>query len=114
MAPGTEFTVRDDCKDEFLLCQSWPDFWVGHWPVSTGTVSNWTRTILKRMGCPPRGYAAHRRGCVTRALILNLLQNDMTEIDTPTMETITRWGGWEAVTGMRTVLKIYASKVMDL
>lgn len=111
---GTQFSVRPECCKHFLLCESRGENWVGAMPVAPSTLSAWNRIILKRMGCPPRGFSSHRRGVVTRALTLDLLSRERRGIDPGTIEAIARWGGWEAVTGCRTVYRIYTGKTLDL
>ncbi|GLC69608.1 hypothetical protein PLESTF_000853700 [Pleodorina starrii] len=110
---GDAILVRDSAKDYFLLCEALSEDWVDTLPVGVATLGIWTKTILKRMGCPPRGYSAHRRGSVTRGVILDILNNRGTGLSEDTMNAICRLGGWDSVTGIRTVMKVYAARIMD-
>ena len=65
------------------------------------------------MGRQPRGLSSHRRGCVTRACIQTLLQPKRVGMQEGVVDCIVRWGGWQAVTGNITVLRVDAYKVID-
>lgn len=83
-------------------------------PVAVDTLGDWTKTVLRRMGSVGRGYSAHRRGFVTRACCHAILQSGGVGIEQHVLDGIVRMGGWQAVTGQMTVLRIYANKVLDL
>lgn len=116
-APGVRehqvLHIKPEAKDYYLLCEATADDWVDTLPISVATLGRYTRTVLKRMGSPQRGYSAHRRGCVTRACILNILQNRGSGLSEDTLMAIARWGGWECVTGVMTVMKVYAARIID-
>ena len=44
---------------------------------------------------------------------LGTAKNRGTALDDGTLHCIVRWGGWQAVTGVQTVMRIYARKVID-
>jgi hypothetical protein len=50
----------------YLLCQVDGDVWTDSLAWSTAMVSDSTRRMLDRMGRPPRGHRAHRKGAVSR------------------------------------------------
>ena len=54
-----------------------------------------------------------RSGFVSRTCILAILGSKGKKLPPGTIEVMIRWGGWQAVTGARTVLRIYARKVID-
>lgn len=110
---GKTFSARAECMEEYLMCQCWGEEWVGSMPVAPYTLSHWNRKLLKRMGCPPRGFSSHRRGCATRALALSVFKSKGAGVDPATIEVITRWGGWEAISGARTVYKVYTGPILD-
>ena len=65
------------------------------------------------MGSLGRGCSAHRAGFVSRTCILAILNSKGTELSPGTIEMMIRWGGWQAATGAKTVLRIYARKIID-
>ena len=82
-------------------------------PVSVGILGLWTKTILRRMGRPERAFSVHRRGAVTRACITCILRAQGKELPEGQLQALVRWGGWTGVTGVMTVMKTYAGKVID-
>lgn len=111
--PGQRLEWRLEAQGWFLFCSCSGRFWIDTVPVSTNILSNWNRKILTAMGHPARGFSAHRSGMVTRACIIGLLEGQGVEIAPGRIDAIVRWGGWQAVTGAATVLRIYARKVID-
>ncbi|GLC44477.1 hypothetical protein PLESTB_000069100 [Pleodorina starrii] len=111
--PFAQLPVKDGAFDHFLLCESLADQWNDALPLSVGILGQYTMTLLERMGCPPRRYSAHRRGCVTRACMLDIIRNRGERLSRDTISAICRLGGWECVTGVMTVLKVYAAAVID-
>lgn len=107
------FTVAASCAEEYLLCECGHDWFAGCVPISTGVLSNYNRQLLQRFGSSGRGFSSHRRGCITRAATSNLLENCGMGIDEALLHAITRWGGWRAVTGIQTVLRIYLATTID-
>ena len=110
---GESLTIERACMEFYLFCDVTPNAWVDTAPVSTHTIGRWTKVLLKRMGSQPRGFSAHRSGIVTRACILAILESEGKEISPGRMDVIIRWGGWQCVTGEKTVMRIYARKVID-
>lgn len=105
--------IRKDATDWFLFCECKGDLWHDTEPTSVGKLGRWTRNILKGMGKPGRGFSAHRRGCVTRACILALFDTKGRELPEDVLHAIVRWGGWTGVTGIMTMIRIYACHAMD-
>lgn len=110
---GDRLVIKQQCMDFYLFCEVTPNAWVDTGPVSTHTIGRWTRVLLQRMGSPPRGFSAHRSGVVTRACTLAILESEGKELPPGRMDVIIRWGGWQCVTGEKTVMSIYARKVID-
>ena len=50
---------------------------------------------------------------MSRTCILAIIASKGKELPPGTIEVMIRWGGWQAVTGAKTVLRIYARKVID-
>lgn len=112
-AAGELLVVREECMPYFLFCEVRHSFWLDCAPSSVGTISEWNKSLLLRMKSPARGFSAHRSGFVTRACILDLMHNEGRDLSPGTLEVIVRWGGWQAVTGARTVMRVYARNVLD-
>ena len=114
---GDRLAIKRQCMDFYLFCEVTPNSWVDTALVSTHTIGRWTRVLLERMGSRPRGFSAHRSGVVTRACILAILESKGKELPGSgppgRMDIIIRWGGWQCVTGEKTVMRIYARKVID-
>lgn len=110
---GDSLEVRQTCLHYYLFCDVGPNFWIDTAPVSVGTLGTWTKMLLKRMGSRPRGYSAHRPGFVARACILGVMHSEGQGLPTSTLIVVVRAGGWQAVTGVTTILKTYARKVID-
>lgn len=108
-----ELPIAKHAQDWYLLCSCTPDTWVDTLPVSVAILGCWTKAILRRMGRPPRGFSAHRRGCITRACILCILNSKGKELPLSELNAMVRWGGWTGVTGVMTVMRTYACKVID-
>ena len=99
--------------EHFLFYDVRANFWIDTAPSSVSAIGIWNKTLLSRMGLPGRGFSAHRSGFVSRTCILAILASKGKELPPGTIETMIRWGGWQAVTGARTLLRIYARKVID-
>ena len=56
--------VRSECQEYYLFCDMKANYWIDTAPCSVDTLSAWNKTVLKHMGSEPRGYSAHRSGCV--------------------------------------------------
>ena len=91
--PGMVIAMKKCAEDYYLLCDCAADEWCDTMPVSVQILGNWTRQILQHMGRPRRGYSAHRRGCVTRAVILDMLHNQGRCLSEDTLLAVCRWGG---------------------
>ena len=65
------------------------------------------------MRSKPRCFSAHRRGCVTRSTILSILHSHGKEIATDGLNAMVRWGGWQGITGVLTIVRTYAQKVIE-
>jgi hypothetical protein len=65
------------------------------------------------MGRPERGFSAHRAGFVTRAVTIALLRSKGTALSDEVLNAIVRAGGWQAVTGAMTVMRVYARNILD-
>ena len=103
---GDILHFRPECCEHFLLRNMRANFWIDTAPSSVSQIRIWNRTLLMRMGSLGRGFSAHRSGLVSRTCILAILASKAIEV-------MIRWGGWQAVTGAKTVLRIYARKVID-
>lgn len=112
-APGQKLHVRPEALDWFLLCYCRKDMWIDTCPVSVQILGHWTKKVLSSMGSPERGFSAHRRGCVTRAVVMCILKSKGRAIPVDQLNVMIRWGGWQAVTGVMTVMRTYAHKIMD-
>ena len=110
---GDTLKVKPECLDYFLFCDVRANFWIDTAPSSVSAIGIWNKTLLIRMGSPGRGFSAHRSGFVSRTCILAILASKGKELSPGTIEVMIRWGGWQAVTGARTLLRIYARKVID-
>lgn len=103
---GQSLAFKPEALQYYLFCEVHPDYWVDSAPSSVGTLGAWNKQILKRMGHLPRPFSAHRSGFVSRCCILAILQARGKELSTDMIEVMIRWGGWQAVTGARTVLRV--------
>lgn len=110
---GDILRVRPECFEHFLFCDVRPNFWIDTAPSSVSAIGIWNGTLLIRMGSPGRGFFAHRSGFVSRTCISAILASKGKELSPGTIEVMIRWGGWQAITGVKTVLSIYARKVID-
>lgn len=112
-AVGDLLKVQPECEDYFLFCDMKANYWIDTAPCSVDTLSAWNKKLLKRMGNEPRGYSAHRTGFVSRACILAVIRQNALQLPEAALTAILRAGGWQAVTGIPTVLRVYARKVLD-
>jgi len=71
---GNVLAVRQACLDYFLFCDVDTNFWIDTAPTSVKGLGDMNRTLLKRMGSPPRGFSSHRSGFVSRSCILAVLK----------------------------------------
>ena len=110
---GSCMAFSQQALDWYLLCHCTAEQWIDTCPVSVAILGYWTKAILRQMGRPERGFSAHRRGGVTRGCILMLLQSYGKELPKSKLQALVRWGGWTGHTGILTVLRTYAGKVMD-
>ena len=110
---GDVLHVKSECLEHYLFCDVRANFWIDTAPSSVSAIGVWNRTLLIRMGSPRRGFSAHRSGFVSRTCILAILASKGKELPPGTIEVMIRWGGWQAVTGAKTLLRIYARKVID-
>lgn len=105
--------IRDDCLNYYLCGDVQHSSWIDALPSSVGAISTWNRLLLERMQRTPRGLSAHRSGFVTRACILDFMKNEGQQLSPGTMDVVVRWGGWQASTGVRTVMRVCARSVLD-
>ncbi|GLC57084.1 hypothetical protein PLESTB_001181300 [Pleodorina starrii] len=110
---GDVLQYRENVGEYFAFCECGHDWWIDALPVDTNILSRYTRTLLSRFGSQPRGYSAHRRGCVTRAATVEILRQQGRGLSETVLTAIARWGGWQAVTGVRTLSRIYIQPVLD-
>ena len=110
---GDQMHVRSDCMAYYLFCEVQPNYWIDTMPASVGTIGSWNKHLLRALGTQPRGFSAHRSGFVSRSCILAILASKGTELPLGTLEMITRWGGWQVITGTKTVMETYARKIVD-
>lgn len=97
----------------FPVCEVTLNWWIDTAPTSTSVLGKWTRQMLLQLGCRPRGFSAHRSGFVSRTCIIGIMQNRGTELPPGLIDMMVRAGGWQAVTGAKTVLRVYARQVID-
>ena len=110
----TVLQYREGAGEWFLFCDvPCSCMWTDAMPVSTATLSLWTKILLERMDRPGRGFSAHRRGFVTRACILEIISRKGKGLSDKFMNAITRAGGWQSITGVQTVMRVYANKIID-
>ena len=110
---GATLQIRSECLDFYLFCEVRANWWLDTAPSSVGAISHWNRMLLRNMGSPARGFSAHRSGCVSRACILALLDAKGKKLSRSMVDVMVRWGGWQAETGAKTVLRVYARPVID-
>ena len=110
---GDTMHIKAECWQYYLFCDVKANYWIGNAPTSVGAIGNWNRLLLSRLGTNPRGYSAHRSGFVSRTCILAMMSKKGQELPLGTLELVTRWGGWQVVTGTKTVMDIYARKIID-
>ncbi len=110
---GDVLHFRPECIKFFLFCDCQPNYWIDTLPVSVGTLANWNKHLLRKMGTQPRGFSAHRSGFVSRTCILAIFENRGKQLPLGTLEMVTSWGGWQVITGTKTVMEIYARKIVD-
>lgn len=112
---GKAMPIKRACMDWVLFptCLPWGDSWVDTVPIAPSTLSEWNKVMLKAMGSEPRGFSAHRKGLVTRAVVANIIKNKGASIDFGVEEVLVRLGGWDVRKGRDTVRKHYISKIID-
>lgn len=110
---GDQLPIRPECSEFYLFCEASPNYWIDTAPVSVSTLGNWNKHILTSMGSSARGFSSHRSGFVSRICILAIMHSQGRELPEGTLEVMVRAGGWQAVTGARTVLRVYARAVID-
>ncbi len=110
----SEFRAAPEFLEEFLFCRTFGDQCIGGIPVAPKALSEWTREMLKRMGAPPRGFSAHRRGFVTRACIIGVLQAHGEALSPARLEAICACGGWQLGSGHQTVMRTYLQPVLEM
>ena len=111
---GDHLPFRDDATHWFLFCYVRGDLYENCRPLSTGMLFTMTSKLLERMGSEGRGYSAHRKGCVTRAVERELLLNGGGQrlVDSLT-NVLVRWGGWDVMRGQDTLSRRYVQQVVD-
>lgn len=110
---GEVLCFRDDAKLWFLFCFCRGILFVNTVPASTRTMSTMTRSVLQNMGCDRRGWSAHRKGGVTRAMQRELLKSKGKEISNAFELALLRWGGWDIENGLKTMRRRYIQGVLD-
>lgn len=65
------------------------------------------------MGSVERGYSSHRRGMATRVCDLALFEGSNRSLSNGVLNAAVRQGGWQAVTGVKTLLRTYAAPSID-
>lgn len=110
---GSCLPFGEHAQDWYLLCHCTAEQWTDMCPISVAILGYWTRAIVRQMGRPERPFSAHRRGGVTRGCVLMLLQSCGKELSESQLQALVRWGGWTGHTGIMTVMRTYAGKVMD-
>lgn len=110
---GSELHVQSHCLEYFLFCEVTSNWWIDTAPSGTNSIGKWNKTLLLRIGSKPRGYSSHRSGFVSRACILGIRHSKGTELSPGLMDMMVRAGGWQAVTGAKTVLRVYARQIID-
>lgn len=108
------FELKEGVKDFYVFCRTQPNTWQDCIPTSVSILAEYTYSILRAMGHRERGLSAHRSGCVTRACIQTLIENKGVALPMDRLHLVARWGGWEYSTGLATMLKTYARKVLDI
>ena len=112
-AVGQVLHIRPECLAYYLFCEVHPNYWIDTAPSRVATLGSWNEQLLQRMGCEPRKFSSHRSGFVSRTCILAILDARGKELPLDVIEVMVRWGGWQAVTRARTVLRVYARKILD-
>ena len=96
----------------YLFCDVDGDKVVNTMPVSPRRLSAWTESHLRMMGSEGRGFSAHRRGGITRAMIMELI-NKGTGVKNSIESVLLRWGGWDCMNGLGTIRRVYLEKTFD-
>lgn len=112
-ALGDKLLFRSECLGYYLFCEVHSDHWIDTAPSAVGTLGRWNGMLLKRMGSKPRPFSSQRPGFVSRSCILCIIDARGKELSQDMIEVMIRLGGWQGVTGARTVLRIYARKILD-
>lgn len=110
---GDVLQVRVDCLQYYLVCDAQLNFWIDTAPTSVCTIGCWNKVLLCNLGTKPRGFSSHRSGFVSRSCILAIFAHRGKQRPAGTLEMVTRWGGWQVVTGTKTVMDIYARRISD-
>lgn len=111
---GDGLRFKKGTSNWFLFCFVRGDLVVNTRPLSMNMLNTMTSKLLMRMGSEPRGYSAHRKGCVTRAMERELLVGgDGQGLNENLKAVLVRWGGWDVVRGDVTVAQRYGQNILD-
>lgn len=110
---GDALLLRDVTEFWYLFCSYRGAQFVNTVPLSTRGMSTMTRTVLANMGSDSRGWSAHRKGGVTRAMQRELIKNKGKEISNAFELALLRWGGWDCEHGLKTMRRRYVQGVLD-
>jgi len=110
---GDVLEFKDDANLWFLFCMTRRCVFVNTVPASPRGMSTMTRQLLDDMGMPSRGYSAHRKGSITRAMQFALLKSGGKAVDEALESALVRWGGWHLFKGKETVRQRYIQMVLD-
>ena len=110
---GDVISTHAWAQDYFVYCRMEGDVFFDAEPLSTQSISDKTRNILRRMGRTVRGGRAHRHGAYTRPQMMNLLSNSGVGLDPKTEGPILRAAGWSSVHGGATTRTTYESVLLD-
>ena len=103
-----EITVAERCLPFVLFCEVTERWWIDTAPCSTEVLGDSTRQMLLQLGCRPHRFSAHRSGFVLRTCIMGIMQDRGSELPAGLINMMVRAGGRQAVTGAKTVLRVFA------
>ena len=114
-AVGSVLEITAAWLPRFLFGEATSNWWIDTAPSSTAVIGYWSRSLLLRMGSTLRGFSSHRSGFVSRTCILGIMHNKGTELPPGLIDMMFRAGGWQAVTGTKSALRVYsyARQVID-
>eukprot|EP00955_Chlamydomonas_euryale_P106429 365704-Chlamydomonas_euryale.AAC.6 len=82
-------------------------------PASPRGMSTMTLQLLDDMGMPSRGYSAHRKDSITRAMQFALLKSGGKAVDEALESALVRWGRWYLFKGKEMVRQRYIQMLLD-